>query len=67
MQSIDTRLTSDLIPLLDVRGAVESRRSSLGTSTSKVRAANNLLLRKIADHEGMTKQGLGALSKVLGL
>ena len=67
LQSIDTRLTSDLIPLLDVRGAVESRRSSLGTSTSKVRAANNLLLRKIADHEEMTKQGLGALSKVLGL
>lgn len=65
--ALDSRLTADLIPRLDARGAVASRSSSLGTSPSSVKAANRVLLTEIESLLSQSRSSLDRLSKVLGL
>lgn len=67
LAAIDPRLTEELMPLLNVRGAVESRRSSLGTSPASVEKANRMLLAQIEEFEAKARHELERLSKVLEL
>jgi len=67
LAAIDPRLTEELMPLLNVRGAVESRRSSLGTSPASVEKANRMLFAQIEEFEANARHELERLSKVLDL
>lgn len=67
LSGVDSRLTADLLEILNVRGAVESRRSSLGTSPSSVKEANKALSTQILEYERKATSELERLSKVLGL
>lgn len=67
LAAIDPRLTEELMPLLNVRGSVESRRSSLGTSPASVEKANRMLLAQIEEFEAKARHELERLSKVLEL